>query len=115
MVFDLQEHGWASDGPRRRYRRIRAVIISGLIKLAGAEPVPEGMTQDRAKESLSDEDRRLLLGETLGNLDGALRDYASLLADSPPNVPADLGGVDDLRNAVQEALGKVVDGAARVA
>jgi hypothetical protein len=115
MVFDLQHDGWTSDADRRRYRRIRADIISGLIKLAGAEPVPEGMTQDRSKESLSDEDRRFLLRETLRDLENALRDFASLLGESPPSIPADLGGADNLREAVHEALRIVQDGSARVA
>jgi hypothetical protein len=115
MVFDLQQDGWASDAARRRYRRIRASLISGLIKLAGAEPVPEGMTQDRSKESLTDEDRRLLLRDTLRDLENALRDFASLLEESPPTIPDDLGGVHNLREAVQEALRVVRDHSAWVA
>ena len=54
----------------RRSRR-SAQIISGLIRMAGSEPAPQGMVKDPAQE-LSDEGRFRLLEETFDDLSKAL-------------------------------------------
>ncbi len=104
MDFDLQQDGWPDDEARQRYRRIRARIIEGLIKLAGAEPVPEEMTQDQSKERLSDEGRRRLLEDTLADLKRALADLAGLIAASPPEIPHERGGVARLSETLAGAI-----------
>ena len=114
MVFDLQQDGWSNDDARQKYRRIRSRIIEGLIKLAGAEPVPEGMTEDQSKEALTDEGRRRLLEETLHDLNLALIDLTDLIAASPPNIPPDLGGVTEFSQTVQDAIQIVQLGAQEV-
>ena len=70
MHFDLQESGWPTEEARREFQRCRTIILTGLINLAGAEPVPESMTQDKSQE-LSGEGRRRLLKETLNELSDA--------------------------------------------
>ena len=76
-----------TDEARRKFQRYRTTILTGLIKLAGAEPVPESMTQDKSRE-LSGEGRRRLLKETLNELNDALIALDQLIKATPPTIPA---------------------------
>jgi hypothetical protein len=113
MPFDLQDSGWPTDAARRDFQRVRAAILSGLIRLAGAEAVPQSLTQDRSQE-LSDEGRRRLLAETLNDLEGALNQLAELIQKTPPDVPAGMGGRAALDQAVVDATARVQQSLATV-
>jgi hypothetical protein len=106
MPFDLQESGWPTDNARRDFQRIRTTIIENLIKLAGAEAVPESMTQEKSQE-LSGEGRRRLLAETLKELDSSLTGLASLIKKSPPNIPAGAGNLIALNGVITNAAASV--------
>jgi hypothetical protein len=106
MPFDLMESAWPNQETRRRFQRIRTTILENLIRLAGAEAVPKAMTQDRSSE-LSGEGRRRLLVETLDELNGSLAQLAGLIDQTPPNIPADLGGPQALKRMVVTATASV--------
>ena len=58
MSFDLQQDGWPGDDQARdEFQEIRASLISGLVRLASAEEVPQAMVKDQSEE-LTDEGRR---------------------------------------------------------
>jgi hypothetical protein len=99
MPFDLQEGGWPTEQLRRQFQRLRTAMLTSLIKLAGAEAVPESTTQDHSAE-LSGEGLRRLLVETLSELKDTLTRLATLLEETPPDIPGAMGGLKSLRQAV---------------
>ncbi len=114
MAFDLQQDGWPGDhGASQAFQKIRSRVISGLVRLAGAEPVPQGLVKDPTQE-LSDEGRFRLLDETLGDLATALADLRALISSKPPVLPAELEIPTPLAPTVDAAITAVGQGVAYV-